>query len=92
MDISVKIENAKVIGDMVEGDVAVTVAGATLMPKPHFKTNKNVEKEIPLSGGFTLVGVVTVELPNNVCITGKIKQGFLSFDFPKQCFPAAINS
>jgi len=30
---------------------------------------------------------LSVEPPNQVCITGKLKQGFFSFDLGKTCTP-----
>ena len=89
MGVDVKIENATINGEMIDADIVVNVDefGLKFSKTQHIKTNKDVEKDIDLGGGFTLAGVLSVEPPNQVCITGKLKQGFFSFDLGKTCTP-----
>lgn len=89
MSIDAKLQNVQVNGDWIEGDVVVTIneLGLNLSKTEHFKTLKNAEKEIDLGSGVKLVAMLTLEPPNNVCISGKIKKEFFSFDLPKKCFP-----
>ena len=89
MGIDVKLQNVQVNGDWIEGDVTVTVNefGLNFSKTEHFKTKKNVEHEIDLGSGIKVIAILTLEQPNNVCISGKIKKDFLSFDLPKKCFP-----
>jgi len=89
VSIDVTLQNVHVNGQWIEGDVVVTVneLGLNFSTTAHFKTLKDVEKEIDLGSGIKLIATLTLEPSNNVCISGKIKKDFLSFDVPKKCFP-----
>jgi hypothetical protein len=88
MAVDVKLENVTVNGEWIEGDIIIKVDEVGLNKKEHFRTKKDVEEEIiDLGGGIKVIGKLTLEPPNKVCITGKIKTPFLSFDLPKKCFP-----
>jgi hypothetical protein len=75
--------------DWIEGDVTISLneAGLNLQKTEHFRTLKDVEKEIDLGNGFKLGATLTLEPPNKVCISGKIKKDFFSFDLPRECVP-----
>lgn len=87
MSINISIEHATVSGDWIEGDIVLSVSELGLSTSQHFKTLKDVEHEIDLGEGIVLKAILTLEPPNNVCISGRISKSFLSFDIPKQCFP-----
>ena len=86
MDIKIRIENARVEGEWIEGDIVIGVTDIGLSKTQHFKTKQNAEETFDL-GVATLKVRITLNPPNQVCLEGKISKGFISFDIPKQCFP-----
>ncbi len=87
MSINISIEHASVSGDWIEGDIVLTVTELDFSTSKHFKTLKDVEHDTDLGEGIVLTGKLTLEPPNNVCISGRVHKSFLSFDIPQQCFP-----
>ncbi len=87
MGVNVQLQNVTVDGDWIEGDINIQVdeLGLSFNKSVHFKTLKEVQQELDLGGGFKLEYTATLEPPNNACVTGRISQGFLGVDLPKQC-------
>jgi hypothetical protein len=87
MGVDVSLQNVTVDGDWIEGDVVLNIdeLGINFSKTQHVKTKKDVEQSWDLGGGFTLKAVGTLEPPNKACIAGRVSQGFLGVDIPKQC-------
>ncbi|RED25540.1 hypothetical protein BJ123_1318 [Rhodopseudomonas thermotolerans] len=87
MSVHLRITNVKIEGEWISGVVTVEITEIGLNLSTPFRTKKDVEQTIDLGSGIKLVGVLTLEAPNNVCFAGEVKKPPFSYDFPKQCFP-----